>query len=263
MTDLARTARVSIVTVVLNGAGTIERCLDSVWRQREHVFEHIVVDGGSSDGTVEILERRAAERSDFLSFTSEPDQGIADGFNKGIRRVQGDWVGLLNADDWYEDGALATVASYMDREVILHGRMRLHDPETGASRESGRLDYDPARHFRPLKTMPAQHPTCFVPRPVYQRVGLFNTEFRLAMDYEFLLRTHLAGVEFHYLPEVITNFDVSGVSAQGGNAARREMMAAQILHRRETWGPRWLYAKDVFNSWLRRLRRRLLRRPIQ
>ena len=83
------------------------------------------------------------------------------------------------------------------------------------------------------------------------------------MDYEFLLRAHLAGVEFHYLPEVITNFSISGASAQGGFAARREMMEAQILHRRETWEPRWLYAKDVVNSWLRRLRRRLLRRPIR
>jgi glycosyltransferase involved in cell wall biosynthesis len=263
LSDLASTPRISIVTVVLNGGGTIERCLDSVWCQREHVLEHIVVDGGSTDGTVDVLERRVAEQSGFLSFTSEPDQGIADSFNKGIRRVHGDWVGLLNADDWYEDGALAMVAAHMDREVVLHGRMRLHDPQTGASRESGRLDYDPSRHFRPLETMPAQHPTCFVPGSVYQRIGLFNTEFRLAMDYEFLLRAHLGGVEFQYLPEVITNFDVSGASAQRGNAARREMMAAQILHRGKTWGPRCLYAKDVFNSSLRRLRRRLLRRPIR
>jgi glycosyltransferase involved in cell wall biosynthesis len=263
LTDFAETPRVSIVTVVLNGAATIERCLDSVLGQRAYVLEHIVVDGGSSDGTVEILARRAAAQPSFLSFTSEPDSGIADGFNKGIGRAQGDWVGLLNADDWYEDGALAKLAKHMDREVILHGRMRLHDPATGASRESGRLDYDPSRHFRPLETMPAQHPTCFVPRPVYQRIGEFNLTFRLAMDYEFLLRAHLAGVEFHYLPEVITNFDVSGASAQSGNAARREMMAAQILHRRETWGPRWLYFKDVFRSRLRRLRRRMLRRPVR
>jgi len=263
LTNFAGTPRVSIITVVLNGVGTIERCLDSVWRQREHVLEHIVVDGGSHDGTVDILSRHAAQQPGFLHFTSEPDQGIADGFNKGIQRVQGDWVGLLNADDWYEDGALAMLAAHMDRDVILHGRMRLHDPETGASRESGRLDYDPARHFRPLETMPAQHPTCFVPRSVYQRVGSFNTDFHLAMDYEFLLRAHLDGVEFHYLPEVITNFNVSGASAQGGSAARREMMEAQILHLREVWGPRRLYLKDVIGSRLRRLRRRLLRRPIR
>lgn len=263
MTDFVETPRVSIVTVVLNGVGTIERCLDSIWRQREHVIEHIIVDGGSTDGTVDVLVRRVAEQPDLLSFTSEPDQGIADGFNKGIRQVQGDWVGLLNADDWYEDGALAMVVAHMGHEVILHGRMRLHDPATGVSRVSGRLDYNPSRDFRPLETMPAQHPTCFVPRSVYQRIGQFNPAFRLAMDYEFLLRAHLAGVEFHYLPEVITNFDVSGASVQNGIAARREMMTAQILHRRETWGPRWLCAKDVFRYRLRRLRRWLLRRPIR
>ena len=263
MTVLADRPGISIVTAVLDSAGTIERCLDSVWRQRRYVLEHIVVDGGSTDGTVDILRRLVDQRPGFLHFTSEPDRGIADAFNKGVQAARGDWVGILNADDWYEDDALAKLAAHMDREVILHGRMRLHDPKTGACRESGTLSYDPARHFRPLETMPAQHPTCFVPRSVYQRVGLFNTEFRLAMDYEFLLRAHLAGVEFHYLPEIITNFTRGGASAQDRYAARREMAAAQILHRREVWGPLYLYVKDILGSWLRHQRRRLLRRPVR
>lgn len=263
MTVLVETPRVSIITAVLNSVGTIERCLVSVWHQRRYVLEHIVVDGGSNDGTVDILKRHAARRSGFLHLTSEPDRGIADAFNKGIQATRGEWVGILNADDWYDDDALAKLAALMDREVILHGRMRLHDPKTGASRESGTLSYDPARHFRPLETMPAQHPTCFVPRSVYQRVGLFNTEFRFAMDYEFLLRAHLAGVEFHYLPEVITNFARDGASAQDRFSARREMAVAQMLHRREVWGPLRLYVKDILGSWLRHQRRRLLRRPIR
>lgn len=263
MIEPAETSRVSIITAVLNSVGTIERCLNSVWHQRQYVLEHIVVDGGSNDGTVDILKRHADRRPGFLHLTSEPDRGIADAFNKGIQAARGEWIGILNADDWYEDGALAKLAALMDRDVILHGRMRLHDPSTGAHRESGTLNYDPARHFRPLESMPAQHPTCFVRRSVYQRVGLFNTEFRVAMDYEFLLRAHLAGVKFHYLPEVITNFTLGGASAQDRVSARREVVLAQMLHRREIWGPLRLYVKGILGSWLRHQRRRLLHRPIR
>ena len=81
---------ISIVTAVLDSAGTIERCLDSVWRQRQHVLEHIVVDGGSTEGTIDILRRLADQRPGFLHFTSQPDRGIADAFNKGIQAARGD-----------------------------------------------------------------------------------------------------------------------------------------------------------------------------
>ncbi len=262
MTTPGEIPSVSIVTPVFNCAATIERCLDSVWSQHEYLLEHFVVDAGSTDGTVEVLERYAALHPDFLFFSSEPDRGIADGFNKGIRASKGDWIGILNADDWYEDNALAKLIPYMDRDAILHGRSRLHEPKTGAARESGTLDYDPARHFRPMEKMPAQWPTCFIPRSIYEGVGLYSTEFRLAMDYEFFLRAHLAGVEFRYLPEVIANFTLGGASGQDRNSARREMALAQMLHRREIWGPLRLYLKDIVKASIRRRRRKLLRRPI-
>ena len=150
----------------------------------------------------------------------------------------------------------------MDREVILHGRMRLHDPDSGASRETNARGYRLEKHFRPLEKMPAQHPTCFVPRSVYQRVGTFNTAFRLAMDYEFLLRAHLAGVPFEYQHVVVANFARKGASGQDPLAAMREVLVAQILHRNEVLDPVRQYVRTVVNRWRRKVRRRLLRRRI-
>lgn len=261
---MSKSARptISIVTPALNAAATIERCLDSVRAQGSSVFEHIVIDGGSRDGTVNILALRADDGPPSLHFTSEPDDGIADAFNKGIRRARGEWIGLLNADDWYEPGVIERLTAHMDREHILHGRMRLHDPATGASRETNRRGYRLERDFRPLEKMPAQHPTCFVPRSVYEQVGLFDTSFRVAMDYDLLLRAHLAGVAFEYQDEVVVNFALRGVSGQDPYRGLREVLASQILHRDRVFHPVRIYTRTVFNRWRRKLRRRLLRRPI-
>jgi hypothetical protein len=154
----------------------------------------------------------------------------------------------------------AVAAAMLDGPVILHGRTRLYNPATGTARESGPLDYRPERDFRPLERMPAQHPTCFVPRAVYDRVGLFNPGFRLAMDYEFLLRCHLAGIGFRYLPIVIANFSRAGASSQQAARARREMVAAQILHTDSIALPVYLYVRDRWRGRVRTARRRLLGR---
>lgn len=234
---------VSIVTPSFNSASTIERCIDAVWAQRDQVLEHVVVDAGSTDGTVDILSKLAAERPDFLRIDVRRDRGISHGFNRGLDMARGEWIGIVNADDWYADSIIAELRPVMQQagEAILHGRLRQHDPETGQSREVGKLAYDPAKHFEPLRKMPAQHPTCFVPRTVYDRVGGFSENFRIAMDYDFLQRAHLAGVPFTYVPKVITNFSLGGVSTQTPLAAAREMFASQVLHQKQVLVPLMRY----------------------
>lgn len=256
--------QISIVTPVLNSAATLERCLDSVARQGSAVIEHTIVDGGSTDGSTDLVRRRIAEGGGgvFLRLLSGRDRGIGDAWNKGIAASSGNWIGILNADDWYEQGAVTHLLPRMSREIILHGRTRLHDPRTGASRESGPLQWIPEKHFRPLQKMPAQHPTCFVPRSVYDSVGLFDTNFRLAMDYDFLLRAHLAGVSFEYVPEVIANFSLRGASSLDPLQSQREVLASQILHLNRVCGPVWNYCDTIRRHYMRRWRRRLLKRKI-
>lgn len=255
--------RISIVTPVLNGATTIDRCLDSVAVQHPAVIEHIIVDGGSADGTLERLRRRTATGGGAaLRLLGGPDRGIADAWNKGIEASSGEWIGILNADDWYEPDAIVQLLPYMTGVAVVHGRSRLHDSRTGAARESGPLEWFPEKHFRPLQKMPAQHPTCFVPRTVYERVGLYDTNFRLAMDYDFLLRAHLAGIPFRYVPKVITNFSVMGASSRDPRRSQREVLASQVLHLNRLRGPLWNYVQTIRRDFMRRWRRRLLGRKI-
>jgi len=256
------TATVSVITAVKNGAATLARCLDSVAAQAPHVVEHVVVDGQSCDGTCELVRARIAAGDGRLKLISGRDHGIADAWNKGILAATGDWIGILGADDWYEPGALARLVPLMTAEAILHGRTRLHDPRSGRSRESGPLPWIPEKHFRPLEKMPAQHPTCFVPRSLYERLGLFNTGFRVAMDYDFLLRAHLAGVTFNYVPEVIANFSLGGASGKDPAATQREVLASQIVRLGAVMGPLKTYLCSVYGSRLRHARRRLLGRPL-
>lgn len=249
---------ISIVTPVRNAASTLSRCLDAVRSQRAMLLEHIVVDGQSSDGSRDILR---PHEDGFLKVIDAPPRGIADAFNVGVAATRGDLVGIVAADDWYEPGAMEAIARSVDDDAtILHGRVRLHDPPPIPPRVSPDRAYDEEREFRPLERMPAQHPSCFVPRAVYNRVGLFSTGFRLAMDYEFLLRCHLAGVRFHFLDEVIVNHASGGASSLDPGGARREVLAAQILHTRRVARPVYFYMRDRWRSLERGLRRRFLRR---
>lgn len=229
---------VSVVTPCYNAASTIERCIDAVWQQRAHVLEHVVVDAGSTDGSLELLQGLAASRPDFMVLDSRPDRGISHGFNRGIALAKGDWIGISNADDWYTDNIIKQLRPIMHSgEAILHGRLRQHDPETQSVRDVGKINYRPEKHFTPLRTMPAQHPTCFVPRPVYDRVGGYDENYSVAMDYDFLQRAHLAGVPFVYTSDVVANFTRGGASANAPTVAALEMMTSQMLHQRRVVVP--------------------------
>jgi glycosyltransferase involved in cell wall biosynthesis len=249
---------VSIVTPVRNASGTLARCLDSVASQATSVIEHIVVDGHSDDGSRELLGRR---EGDFLKVIDALPRGIADAFNQGVAAARGDVIGIVNADDWYEPGAIEAVRRRFDgRTMIVHGRVRLHDIRSGTSRVSPGREYREERDFRPLERMPAQHPSCFVSRAAYELAGSFTPSFRLAMDYEFLLRCHLAGIPFLFVPEIIVNHASGGASSIDPRGARREMLAAQVLHTRRVLRPLYLFAREEWRGLERRVRRSLLGR---
>lgn len=233
---------ISVITPVLNGAETLERNLQSVWQARQWVSEHIVQDGGSSDGTRAILERWHAETSGFVRPYFENDAGIADGFNRGIQKARSQWIAIQNADDWYDDGAFAHIEPFLGMSfAIIHGMLRQHRSD-GTTRIAGKLNYDPKRHFRPLRTMPAQHPTCIMSRDVYDRVGLYNTRYAIAMDYDFLLRAHLSGARFTYIPEVICNFTTGGLSSRDPLVGWREMLDSKRTNLDNTIVPYLWYA---------------------
>ncbi len=199
---------VSIVTVVRNGRSTIEQTIRSVLAQGVDGLEYLVVDGASTDGTIEVLRRF----EDRLFWISEPDDGISDAFNKGLAMARADVIALLNSDDWYAPGAVAASLEALERtsgagftfgdlaSVEADGRTRVY---------RGDPHYARVIHRR----MPQlNHPTVFVRRSLYERLGLFRPKLRIAMDYDFLLRLHLAGVHGLYLPRVIAHMRADGLS---------------------------------------------------
>jgi len=221
---------ISIVTVVLNGESTIGECLDSV-RSQTLPVEHIVVDGASMDGTLEIL----GEYGDHLSrVISEQDKGIYDAMNKGIRCAGGEVIGILNADDLYRD-----------ERVIKRAEKIFQDPAVDAC--YGDLEYvdteDTTRVVRHWKAgscsvakiyrgwMPP-HPTFFVRRKLYEKYGVYNTALGTAADYELMLRFLLKhGVRAAYIPEVLVKMRTGGAS----NASLLARLRANRMDRR-AWG---------------------------
>jgi glycosyltransferase len=202
---------ISIITAVWNAAETIGRCIASLRGQNIPV-EHIVVDGGSTDGTREVLE---AHRGALAHLVSEPDRGMYDAMNKGIGLATGEIVGILNADDTYADGeVLRRVCATLER--------------TGSDSLYGDLDYvdqaDESRvvrrwrsgEFRPEAFywgwMPP-HPTFFVRRSVYERFGLFRLDMGTAADYELTLRFLLKRrISCAYIPDVLVRMRTGGRS---------------------------------------------------
>ena len=213
----------SVVTVVLNGGDLMARTMDSVLGWPGDRVEYIVVDGGSRDNT--LAQVRA--REDRLEYwLSEPDAGISDGFNKGIALCRGQVVGLLNCGDWYEPEALAEVERWWsddDPAGVLCGLLQYR-------RGGARATVTDVRPELLDRDMSVAHPACFVRRDLYLRHGGFDPDYRLAMDYELLLRLFAAGVRFRRCPRVLANMEHEGVSEQRWRQALWETHRARQRH---------------------------------
>ena len=204
--------KISVITVCYNAAATIEDAVRSVASQDHPDVEHIVIDGGSRDGTQAILERNKARISRLVS---EPDQGIYDAMNKGIALATGDVVGFLNADDWYaHPGVLSKVAAqFAQAEVDACYADLVYVDQDDPARV---VRYWTSRPYRDglceRGWMPA-HPTFYVRREIYRRHGGFDTRYRLQADYEICMRLlavkHIKAV---YVPEIWVRMRMGGAT---------------------------------------------------
>jgi glycosyltransferase involved in cell wall biosynthesis len=217
--------KISVITVCYNSAITIARTLESVASQDWPLVEHIVIDGASMDGSVAIIERFRAKLTHVVS---EPDNGIYDAMNKGLDRASGDIVCFLNADDTYTSNTVLSRAARLMYERQLDvligdvGYFREADPKRIVRRYRSNL-------FTPDRLawgwMPA-HPALFLSRTVVRRVGSFKTDYRIAGDYEYILRIfHGHEVHYYHLPEILVNMQIGGISTSG--------LSSKILLNRE------------------------------
>jgi glycosyltransferase involved in cell wall biosynthesis len=245
-TDAAQgSPRISIVTVSYQSSRTIERTLQSVAGQSWPAREHIVIDGGSTDGTIEIARKY---ESGLAALVSERDRGIYDAMNKGVARASGGAIGFLNSDDWYVDDTVLADVGNAFRDPDIDAVFGNVDFVRAENTDRVVRVYNSGR-FRPdlLSSgwMPA-HPGLFMRRSVFERVGPFRTDYRIAADFDFIVRAFSSGnLKYQYLPRTLVRMQLGGASTSG--------LASTVLLNREMM--RALRENAVPTSWPRLLSR--------
>jgi glycosyltransferase len=206
--------KVTIITAVFNGATTLENTIKSILSQSHQNIEYIVVDGASTDRSVEIANRFKGER---CSVISEKDQGFYDALNKGIAMATGEVVGFLNADDTYAtDDVIAEVTDvFLSNSQLdcVYGDLNYVRGSGGSPTIVRRWVSSQFRHQKLYFGWMPPHPTVFLRRRVYEKVGGFDVSYKISGDYDFILRS-FGQQDFRakYIPKLMVNMQLGGIS---------------------------------------------------
>lgn len=212
--------KVSIVTASFNSANTIRDTIDSVLRQTYHDIEYIVKDGGSTDGTVDILKEYEPKFCGRMKWITEKDKGIYDGMNKGILMSTGDVVGTLNSDDFFTDEhVIENMVKAMEEKKVDAVYGDIHFVKNSDLKTN--IRYYSSKHFRPFWLrfgfMPA-HPSFYLKRDVYEKAGLYKTDYKIGSDFEMMVRLfHKYRISYHYLPQDFVTMHSGGASTRNIN----------------------------------------------
>lgn len=211
----------TIITVTLNSASTLSRCIKSIKAQAFKNFEYIIIDGVSQDSTHELVNAHAEIVSTFVS---EPDSGLYDAMNKGIKLARGRFVGILNSDDEYLPETLSVVGKFLqdnpDTEAV-YGDLLLGEVK------NAKLEVP----ISEISTRMIPHPTVFVALETYREHGAFDTTFKVAADYELVLRLRKAGVKIRKLDVPLAVMHPGGFSARHRLRSVLETCVLQLRYR--------------------------------
>ena len=201
--------KITIITVVKNAQYTLENCIKSVLAQNYNNLEYIIIDGNSSDGTKEILNKY---KNNISKIITEKDDGIWDAMNKGIKIASGDLIGILNADDYYNNEAFSHVIKTYNlsskKKTIIYGDMFNEYDQTKVL-SFGDLSNDAFKKG----IFQINHPTVFVPRSLYEHIGFFNINFSTGADREFILRAHGNNANFVKIDKPLATFRLGGFTS--------------------------------------------------
>jgi glycosyltransferase involved in cell wall biosynthesis len=202
--------KLSIITVVLNGEKSLEKTILSVINQSYPNIEYIIIDGASSDGTIDIIKKYQNRISKWIS---EPDKGVYDAMNKGIGLSSGELIGIINSDDHYAPEIFNNIVDlYLKNHCkCIAGNLDLINNE---GETINNIKYCKKYVKRIMKGGPASHPTIFVPREIYQIVGLFDTNYRIAADFEWQIRGIVKyKVEYAFIDDTVAYMKIGGISS--------------------------------------------------
>lgn len=202
------TKEISIVTICYNASNTIEETIKSVVFQKTEEVEYIIVDGKSQDNTLEIVNKY----SDYIDkIITEKDKGISDAFNKGINEASGKVIGLLNADDVLEDGAISKLLSCFDDSTdVYRCDINVWNDETGEKKV-----LVPSMDMIPHgQRVVVAHPGTYIRKDAYEKYGMYDIKCKIKMDEDLLIRFAKHGVKTKYIPFSTVNFRIGGVSTR-------------------------------------------------
>ena len=212
---------VSIITPVLNGVKYLETCIQSVLNQTYPLIEHVIVDGGSTDGTVDILSSYQTKHPDRIRFISEPDEGTGEALNKGLTMAKGEILGALNADDWYEPDAIHTVVEFFlsnPDAYFVFGGLNYINEKSGIITKHPAKDFDFKELINERCVIPC--PASFYKREVIEKVGWFDVK---GNDFEYWIRVAKV-FQIHRIEKTLANFRIhEGSATTGTSKAIRKM----------------------------------------
>lgn len=229
---------ISVLTTVKNGAAAIAGTIKSVLIQGYENIEYIIIDGGSTDETVDIIKSFTDKR---IQLFVEKDKGVYFGMNNAISKAKGDVIAILNCGDSYADENVVqkiaeVYSNSVNKDIVINGGIRLVDNNghfiSNLIRDASIMRW---RYF----LMPVNHPAFFVSRTVYEKFGIFNTEFKIAADYEFVLRLFRKKVFFYFIPDVCTIVIPLGLSSYSN-------IHKHLL--KEAYNVRSIFISPVFNK---------------
>lgn len=243
--------KISVITISYNSINTIEKTFKSILAQSYRPLEYVLVDGGSTDGTIELIQQYIPvfQKSGIeVNFKSEKDRGISDAFNKGVQRSSGDIIGITNSDDVLLEGTLEYVANNFPKTIdVFYGDCLWMDTDRNlvyVRKSSSDLSDLKIR----LKVL---HPATYIRKDAYTKYGLYDVSFRFCMDKDLLARIQRLGGTFLYAEKTLVAVSAGGASDKNLRGVNKEGERIAVANGVPKLRAKWIYAT---NYWLVKLK---------
>ncbi len=248
--------KISIITITFNSEKTLEETIQSVISQDYDNLEYLIIDGGSRDHTLDIVNKY---RDKIAVVISEPDKGICDAFNKGIAHATGEIIGIINSDDILLPHALETVASNYAPDIdVYSGNVLMWNDKTGQTYiRKPTIEFENIR-----KSFKACHPARFITRRAYEKYGVYSLEFRYCMDVDLLIRFCKAGAKSIHIDKELTKFRIGATSSDSVFKKKEDIKALVRNNKGTKWDFYCRWFKSIFIYYIKIIAGSLLSKKI-